>query len=701
VWRPPPQLGAVRQIADPVVIPLKGDSGMVQRARFLVAVAIAVAGASACGDATDDSAARGIAAARTDTAFGQSGYDLALGKPATQSSTPSWGKPANAATDGNRDGNFGDGSVTHTDRDQNAWWQVDLGKNAMIDHVGIYGRTDCCSERLTDYYLLYSESPFSSQDLAETLAQPGVGSIHAGDPAPAIPVGATARYLRIQLNGTNYLSLAEVEVIGFPNLALGKSASQSSTAFGGVASRAVDGNTDGNYYRSGSVTHTDSQLSAWWEVDLGDVALIDNVEVWTRTDCCADRSAAYLVTVSDAHVVTNAIDPPVGPDLLTVPVVDNALAPPTSLPDGSVPAIPPSVKVPIHRTGRFVRIQLVGANYLSLAEVRVFGWPDLALNRPATQSSDPFGASAGRAVDGNLNTDWSGGSVTHTNLDAQAWWDVDLGSSAPIDAVAIFGRTDCCTDRLGDYWVLTSQAAFGSSAVDPTNLGAGTTAQHVVGGTPASMLSYDAGTTARFVRVQLAGTNYLSLGEVIVLGSRPVSPRPSQLIDTVAGGRVQLFPDLGAMLANGEPGGRVEASYFKTTDTNRRIVRGIMEFAIPSDPAILSSATLVLTENQSFSAPLTPSHTLLLRPYTAAADGVVTTADYDVPVDPFVSFTDQASDHPKQQRRFDVGPERVGPFAGATMGFRLELDIDPELGVFDSFSFLFDSQYLVLTPLAD
>src|SRR5262249_29625721 len=143
---------------------------------------------------------------------------------------------------------------------------------------------------------------------------------------------------------------------------------------------------------------------------------------------------------------------------------------------------PPSVKVPIHRTGRFVRIQLLGTNYLSLAEVRVFGWPDLAAHRPATQSSDAFGGSASPAADGNLDSKFNNGSVTHTDLNPQAWWEVDLGSSANIDSVAIFGRSDCCTDRLGDYWVLTSNTAFGSSAVNPTNLGAGTTAQHVLGG---------------------------------------------------------------------------------------------------------------------------------------------------------------------------------------------------------------------------
>jgi hypothetical protein len=51
------------------------------------------------------------------------------------------------------------------------------------------------------------------------------------------------------------------------NLARGKQARQSSI-YSGDAGRAVDGNTDGNYYAN-SIIHTGSQPQEWWEVDLG------------------------------------------------------------------------------------------------------------------------------------------------------------------------------------------------------------------------------------------------------------------------------------------------------------------------------------------------------------------------------------------------------------------------------------------------
>ena len=54
------------------------------------------------------------------------------------------------------------------------------------------------------------------------------------------------------------------------NLALRKSATQSTTGSGGVASRAVDGNTSG-IWNNGSITHTQggASLNPWWRVDLG------------------------------------------------------------------------------------------------------------------------------------------------------------------------------------------------------------------------------------------------------------------------------------------------------------------------------------------------------------------------------------------------------------------------------------------------
>jgi Concanavalin A-like lectin/glucanases superfamily/F5/8 type C domain len=143
---------------------------------------------------------------------------LAIGQPATQSSTAASGL-ASRAVDGNPEGNFFANSVTHTDYNTQAWWQVDLGGSYSIPWLNIWNRTDCCPERVSNFYVFVSDAPFTSTDLSATFNQAGVSSYYvagsAGSPS-VLAVGRSGRYVRVQLTGTNYLSLAEVEVFGQP-----------------------------------------------------------------------------------------------------------------------------------------------------------------------------------------------------------------------------------------------------------------------------------------------------------------------------------------------------------------------------------------------------------------------------------------------------------------------------------------------------
>ena len=111
------------------------------------------------------------------------------------------------------------------------------------------------------------------------------------------------QFIRIELPGEQRtLSLAEVQIFtNGTNLAKGKKASQSTTAFSGTASRAVDGSVDGIYH-NGSVTHTVSSGSdAWWEVDLGTMSDVEEVVVYNRTDGHAQRLNEFTLTVLDMN----------------------------------------------------------------------------------------------------------------------------------------------------------------------------------------------------------------------------------------------------------------------------------------------------------------------------------------------------------------------------------------------------------------
>ena len=146
------------------------------------------------------------------------GGNLALNRPTIQSSNYSQGGgDSSHAVDGNTNGNYFQGSVTATNLDTQAWWQVDLESIGSIESINVWNRTDCCADRLTNFYVLVSDVPFVSNDLTTVLKQPGVSSFltpgQGGRPT-SIAMGRSGRYVRVQLVGNNYLSLAEVEVLG-------------------------------------------------------------------------------------------------------------------------------------------------------------------------------------------------------------------------------------------------------------------------------------------------------------------------------------------------------------------------------------------------------------------------------------------------------------------------------------------------------
>jgi azurin/type 1 glutamine amidotransferase len=81
------------------------------------------------------------------------GVNIATKGTAKQSSIASGGKPE-LAIDGNTDGVYNNGSVTHTSESASSpWWEVDLGKTYPIESINIYNRVDCCTERLENFVL--------------------------------------------------------------------------------------------------------------------------------------------------------------------------------------------------------------------------------------------------------------------------------------------------------------------------------------------------------------------------------------------------------------------------------------------------------------------------------------------------------------------------------------------------------------------
>ncbi|MEL6926186.1 MAG: discoidin domain-containing protein, partial [Bacteroidota bacterium] len=336
-----------------------------------------------------------------------------------------------------------------------------------IETIEVWNRTDNRSDRLSDFYVLVSDVPFRSNNLNTLLNQSGVSSFYnaaqAGSPTN-ISIGRTGRYVRVQLNYSEHLTIAEVKVLGcveqncppagtpcddgdnntendvedgscncagepiscpvagtpcndgnsntendvedgncncagtpiqtgecnsIVNLSVNKPASQSSTVFGAVASRANDGNINGNFL-SNSVAATDNESNPWWQVDLTEVANIETIEVWNRTDNRSDRLSDFYVLVSDVPFNSNNLNTVLNQSGVS------------SFYNAAQAGSPTNIS--IGRTGRYVRVQLNYSEHLTIAELKVMGCIDNSNCPPAgTACDDGDNNTENDVEDGNCN----------------------------------------------------------------------------------------------------------------------------------------------------------------------------------------------------------------------------------------------------------------------------------------------------------
>ncbi|KAI8514471.1 hypothetical protein Bbelb_070620, partial [Branchiostoma belcheri] len=306
------------------------------------------------------------------------------------------------------------------------------------------------------------------------------------------------------------------------NLALNRPATQSSTDFRGAPGRAVDGNRNAIYAKK-SCSHTAMERDPWWRVDLGSSRCVDRVVVVKRQRIGGHWLEGFQVYVGDnPNVVENPTcggkQSVAGKDVITVDC-------------GGL-------------TGRYVGIALPDKKqYLILCEVEVFGGTsptevsrptlkygqcaegttNLALNRPATQSSTDFRGAPGRAVDGNRNAIYAKKSCSHTAMERDPWWRVDLGSSQCVDRVVVVKR-----QHIGGHWLEGFQVYVGDNpnvVENPTCGGK----QSVAG---KDVITVDCGgLTGRYVGIALPDKKqYLILCEVEVFGGVTIKPQKAELI---------------------------------------------------------------------------------------------------------------------------------------------------------------------------
>ncbi|XP_053198935.1 fucolectin-1-like [Scomber japonicus] len=194
---------------------------------------------------------------------------------------------ASNAIDGNRESNYNAGSCSHTKKQTNPWWRVDLLESYVVTSVVITNRGDCCPEQSNG-----AEIHIGNSIRDNGVANPVVAVI------PSMPVGTIhtvtltehveGRYVTVVLPGPErHLALCEVEVYGYraptgENLAHQGKASQSSLeSYLGNAYNAIDGNR-ASKYEDGNCACTKSELSPWWRLDLGKTHKVFSVKITNR-----------------------------------------------------------------------------------------------------------------------------------------------------------------------------------------------------------------------------------------------------------------------------------------------------------------------------------------------------------------------------------------------------------------------------------
>jgi len=159
--------------------------------------------------------------------------NLALGRPCRLSSLykDSQGLSANNAVDGNTDGSTT--SLAHSQFEANPFFDVDLGSSMHITSIRLWNRTDesddsaleanFYSERLLPCYVMISQHPFpkdAGRDSLYTSLDQSTKVRFAREANKrrmnswTVPAYTKGRFVRIQLEGTNFLHFAQLEVFG-------------------------------------------------------------------------------------------------------------------------------------------------------------------------------------------------------------------------------------------------------------------------------------------------------------------------------------------------------------------------------------------------------------------------------------------------------------------------------------------------------
>ncbi|XP_040214624.1 uncharacterized protein LOC120944922, partial [Rana temporaria] len=472
------------------------------------------------------------------------GENLAFRGISSQSSTyDKLGAPENAI-DGSTNTNYMSKHCSHTDLEIEPWWMVDLTKVHNVTKVKILNRGDCCIERIEGAELRIGTSPERGGTRNPRCAK--ITSLGLGKEQEYV-CGMVGQYVTVTIPGkAGYLTLCEVKVYGTdppenyevipvyrdssesteqerakelknilkhssaaPNVAPSGETSQSSTD-GGDSSKATDGLLS-------TCTRTTEERDPWLTLDLKSPHKVFFIALSSKKNSDPESLGG-----AEIHVGNSATGWKKNPVCGTV----SSMGPGATFSfkcDGM--------------EGRYVTVVIPDKDTrLEICEVQVFGlsidtpsegWNgDLELQKqhhgvenvaprglPSQSSHYSSKDTPGRAIDGSLLGNSMRHQCTHTKLEKNPWWKVDLKSTHRIQSVALTNRDDCCRERINGAEIHIGNSKENGGIGNPR---CETVFKMNYGETMAFGCR---GMEGRYVSIHLPNqTQYLSLCEVQVFG---------------------------------------------------------------------------------------------------------------------------------------------------------------------------------------
>ncbi len=164
------------------------------------------------------------------------------------------------------------------------------------------------------------------------------------------------------------------------NLALqpGAVATQSSTAGGYAADRAVDDGFNGRP-QADEVSMTEVQFQPWWQLDLGSVRWVEQLHLWNRSDANRELLNGAWIFFSETPFGNASLDTLLTQNAGRAYQINN---------------VDITLDFNLRRAGRYLRIVLPGTGQIALTEVRLMGY----LSPPSVPATQPDTATVARGA---------------------------------------------------------------------------------------------------------------------------------------------------------------------------------------------------------------------------------------------------------------------------------------------------------------